>query len=551
MYWVGGQDLKSPLSYKFNNASNWMEQVTSGNRTFFKQAESAPGAGDDVWIGSGLGPTANAPLIYGGYSGGAGVGTWSGASGSQASGGTFNSSLNSVNIGFHLGSFASSSAKYPFPYVGGGFTGQVLYYLQTSLTADIYGASGGTGFGSVDSLSLSQAGDINSPNGGVRLKVQNNLTVSSPRGENGQWGDAVRLSMVKSFTKIGGTAASNQMGIVNTKVYAQNFPGKGTVTLAGGAFSNIEWNKIPTNENALYLTRGLVVGSAKINASNWWGDSSCLAGTIKVVSNQVTPTVAPYMGWYGGVSTPSANSLLSIGLTGILTGEAANDSSIMIDPPFFIPNGSTAQGWFLFSGFAKQITIRGYNDGATGDWYNVGAGSRGRGAGRWNLAFATDIPVTINKLNTDNTTVVAWDRGNYYNINIGTLAMGNKSVLDFNYAPNYDRWNIGSITGSIGGSGPSGSYGASGGVAVGGILFNDETSYVIMSPGVQVYKTNTELSGRLSIVNDGSTNKEMIGILDTGLVDGARYVEPPSLQSVDSLKNDVFDAGDYNPGFGQ
>jgi len=102
-YWVGNSDESNPDSYWFNKPSNWVEKVTESSRTFLRTAKTAPGIGDTVWIGSGLGPTAQTPLLYGGYSGDAFYGWWFGATANSATGGTFDSGLNTVNIGFSIG----------------------------------------------------------------------------------------------------------------------------------------------------------------------------------------------------------------------------------------------------------------------------------------------------------------------------------------------------------------------------------------------------------------------------------------------------------------
>ena len=166
--------------YCFNAPGNWLMQ----NGAAWIGTTATPGYGDIFYIGGGrlIGGQANftgytfakSPCLYGGYSGNVAFGTWSHISPSST-GTTFTTAADSAQLG---------SYGYPFPWIGGGISGDILRWcayrdgVSLENAATFYTAANSSGF--------------RNPSQNLKLKVWNRISAyndiylqPSPHDSNG------------------------------------------------------------------------------------------------------------------------------------------------------------------------------------------------------------------------------------------------------------------------------------------------------------------------------------------------------------------------------
>ena len=91
----------------------------------------------------------------------------------------------------------------------------------------------------------------------------------------------------------------------------------------------------------------------------------------------------------------------------------------------------------------------------------------------WRIEFFGDVNIT--SMNVEGTTIAAWrDLDATKQVSISRLTMAENSVLDLRYAPDFNNWYFGSLTGDT---------------VAGGINFADDTCNVLGSAGVRLYNT--------------------------------------------------------------
>ena len=255
------------LKYCWNAPGNWM--VWNGSFNRWEATQNIPSAWNDtahvgnaydVYVGSGRAgmalpgwTAAKNPLLYGGYSGGVGAGTWTlGATGTQGT--TWTSLLTGfyhlVGITNPSGSSLSYEMKvtpttyayrqlqdindYPFPYLGGGLTGDILNWCA---------ARDGLTAGDYTSAYMAMGG--RNPADGLRLKVQEETVIHDQRIPQATAGGTVSnpfvadIKFVEAYTQSG--TASNPLGMLVSKLGIYTFNGSG-VKITGGVWKAAQIN---------------------------------------------------------------------------------------------------------------------------------------------------------------------------------------------------------------------------------------------------------------------------------------------------------------------
>jgi len=256
------------LKYCWNAPGNWMVWDTTLRR--WTPTQNIPGAWNDAaHVGSGYDPyrgnslssftelpgwtAAKNPLLYGGYSGGVGAGTWTlGATGTQ---GTTWTSL--ISRFYHLVGVTKASGsslsyemkvtpttdaykqlqdiyKYPFPYLGGGLTGDILNWCAAR-----------DGLTAADYISAYTAMGGRNPADGLRLKVLDTTVIHDQRIPQATAGGTLinpfvaNIKFVEAYTQ-GGTT-SNPLGTITSTLGIWTFNGSG-VKITGGVWKAAQIN---------------------------------------------------------------------------------------------------------------------------------------------------------------------------------------------------------------------------------------------------------------------------------------------------------------------
>lgn len=152
--------------YCFNAPGNWLVK-TSDNQLIGTTA--TPGYLDQFYIGGGLSlfgavnypgyTSAKSPCLYGGFSGNVAFGTWSHTS-TVSTGTTFTTAANNA----YLGSFG-----YPFPWLGGGISGDILRWCAYR---DGVSLAGATAF-----YTAANSSGFREPSENLKLKVLSTLNL--------------------------------------------------------------------------------------------------------------------------------------------------------------------------------------------------------------------------------------------------------------------------------------------------------------------------------------------------------------------------------------
>jgi hypothetical protein len=156
--------------YCFNAPGNWLIK-TNDNQLIGTTA--TPAYGDMFFIGGGVslfgavnypGYTfAKSPCLYGGFSGNVALGTWSHTS-TVSTGTTFTTAANDA----YLGSFG-----YPFPWLGGGISGDILRWCAYR---DGVSLAGATAF-----YTAANSSGFRNPSQNLKLKIGGNINIYNDR----------------------------------------------------------------------------------------------------------------------------------------------------------------------------------------------------------------------------------------------------------------------------------------------------------------------------------------------------------------------------------
>ncbi len=525
-YWQGSTGAAGIARYDWNYGPNW--KVANWGKPYSQWATSAtaPGASDIAYVGDIF--TARSPVLFGGYSGGVAGSTsttlWLNAQ--QTTGTTFNSSLNSIYVKMLTPKSTTGTNYYPYPWFGGGITGDIYNWAVNVDGLDSATITGSTGARADLGLTLKVAYSATVYTTG---QIDRNYSVGGSDGNGFPNYSVVNLNFVPSKNyNNGGTAA------VQTYFYAgggntwQNAAtskevGLGNITINGGAFQSISLDNGVSGASGAAIkpftvnmtntvAAGAVVHNGDINA-----DKSCTFGTFTVRSGS-NPYYLP-IEWadrdsargYDGrqinlaatFNTTSANTLL---------GWATSATS----SPF-------VSGVYLYDQYAIPSAIDGYDyiptiflgnpsDGATFTAQTVAVFNEvapystttsGNAQRPWRIEFFGDANIT--SMSTEGTTIAAWkDLDPSKQINIVKLTMAEQSVLDLNYASGFDNWFFGSVTGDT---------------VVGGINFVDGSCQVLGSAGVRLYNTRVINNFDYRAGKPVAVSYELLDVSPAGLLD--------------------------------
>ena len=492
LHWQGaisGTGHTSVAAYDFNVASNWKVQRYGTAVSNWSTSLTAPVPGDFISIGESV--VARTPLLFGGYTGTMAAGGW-GPNGVGATGTTFTSSLSFVNIQL-------KPAFYPFPYLGGGISGDIYNYLFSDKMTNGAGLTNESTLGSALDIARSQAG--------LKLKVSASINIihtgriDPAIASGGTASDGypnysvVDIDFVQSRTQQTGVTA----GLCYTHLYMAEATtaaddGLGNVIINDGSFNEVKVFRV-NNANGTStgkahsvtlnntVAKTIVTPNCDFNVA-----TDSIVGTL-TVNEGYLPYYAKSMKdlvvdnreitFLGKANTSLANSALgyvntaSTSATGAFVSgiylnkqyAALNDGHYDYIPTVVIssPQGATAT--------APNVTIENIQILAAGP---SGAPSNLSTLRRWNVLFNGNATVTT--VGNDGGLVSAYPdiRGDA-TVTIGQLQMANNAVLDLTLAPDFNGWYFGSLSGNN--------------IVLGGINFLDDTSTVIGSAGVRLYNT--------------------------------------------------------------
>ena len=499
-YWQGSTAGAGIARYDWNYGPNWKIQKTPLPYTQWATSLTAPGVNDTVNVGTLF--VARSALLFGGYSGGVAGSTsttlWLNAQ--QTTGTTFNSSLNSFSATLVTPRSTTGTNYYPFPWLGGGITGDIYNWAVNVEGLDSASITGTTGARAELGLTLKVAYGTYLQTTG---RINRNYDVGGVDGSNYPNYSVVDLKMItsKNFNN-GGTAACISTLNVNafnpSNAAKSSEVGLGNITIDGGSFQGISLdngvgltNAAGASATVAKAYKATLTNVVALNANVHNGDinvdKSCTFGTF-TVRGGANPyylrlseeTKEGSMG-YNGQQINLAGTFNSTSASNLLGWAPGTTSSPFVSGVFlydqfttvptndnydYIPTilmGSPDAG----ATFTAQ-TVAVFNEVAP--YSNTTSGNAQR---PWRVEFFGDANIT--SMSVEGTTIAAWqDLDASKQINISRLTMAEQSVLDLTYAPHFDNWYFGSLTGDT---------------VAGGINFNDDTCTVIGSAGVRLYNT--------------------------------------------------------------
>lgn len=497
LYWQGATAGAGIKRFDFSTPSNWRVRRYGFPTVLWPTSATAPGNNDVVKFGVGF--TAQSPCLYGGYSGGVAFGQWRNAisNATYGLGGTGTTQQTSLlQADLYL-----NTSYYPFPYFGGGITGDIYNYCVNILSLDATQITGVTAVYANNGLTLKTRSYVN-------LSTTGRLSSSYDVGGNDGNGypnyTVANLNFVQSKAEsFGATASTSTVLQIGANVisfglqetfYDSSVVGFGDVTINNGAFRAIDVNDgisgvaglsaAPARASKIYFN-GVTSGTISTYNCDLQVDQNCTVGSFTVKT---------------GVNPYYASERVS-GLDGreiMLAGKFNYDSvvsTVGIIPGITVGNPFTS-GVFLYDQFTHRpgnsnydyeptILISTPQDGVTFTAQNLlsftellpYSGATGNSQRPWVIEFFGDA--TVGSMSVEGTRV----RANRQTpptkqFNITNLNLAEASILDLKYAPNSDNWFFGAISGS----------GASASIQ-GGINFRDDTSRILGSNGIRLYNT--------------------------------------------------------------
>ena len=494
LHWQGaisGTGHTSVAAYDFNVASNWKVQRYGTAVSNWSTSLTAPVPGD--WISIGESVVARTPLLFGGYTGTMAAGGW-GPNGVGATGTTFTSSLQFVNIQLQ-------PAFYPFPYLGGGISGDIYNYLFSDKMTNGAGLTNESTLGSALDIARSQAGLKLKVSASINIIHTGRIDTAYASGATNADGypnySVVDIDFVQSRTQQTGVTA----GLCYTHLYMAEATtaaddGLGNVIINDGSFNSLMNARAMNNSgtstgkaSSVTLNNTVVKSIVTPNCDfNVAADST--VGTLTVIEG--------YLPYYAKSKKDLAVDNREITFLGKANTTLANSTLGFINTASTSATGSFVSGIYLNKQYAAvndghydyiPTVVVGSPEGATAtstpatieNIQIVAAGASGSPSNlstlrRWNVLFNGNATVTT--VANDGGLVSAYeDIRNDATVTIGELQMRNNAVLDLTQAPNFNGWYFGTTT-----TGNSVSV-------LGGINFLDETSTVIGSAGVRLYNT--------------------------------------------------------------
>lgn len=480
--WVGNTGTNQSI-FDWNTASNWAIRLLNNGIATYVTATFAPGPFDEVWIGSPMqynanyvestAPTALSPLLYGGFSGSVAGGTWANAR--QPYGHTFNSACTTtwIKVTNEYGEsphFEIIRRQYPFNYVGGGLTGQILEWVLQN-----------TGVTTVN---------ISDPRT-QSLKIKTDNLSCVIRGVPEIAGDTlgyspiiINLNCIKNLSQLGGGTGSDAgtsgptIPIVKSQ-FNSNW-NNGTIIINGGVFDKMNiWGRrtdfYPNPKPGITILKNVIFNQAFVSHQLKTIFEGCTGNYVRLYDNYTGVGSSPIDYWVIGSglhfnSSLNSNYVLNeLYPNGGVTGELTPTDNVIRLDPVPIPYGDVSQSYPVYLGDNAQLTRKYYG---LIDASNVGTTPY---SDKYNIIFVG--PLTLNSIKCSRHTISTNMNSNYskHSINIGALYLNQDASLNFSESPNFDFWYFG-LTAENGG-------------ISGGIIFEDEMSKIIGSAGVRLFNT--------------------------------------------------------------
>jgi len=526
LIWQGSEAAYGVNRFNFNDPNNWRSVLWTGVELYYLSTLTGPGPLDQLYIGrllNGAGLTALSPCLFGGFSGSVAGGSWPGTN-TSTTGSTFNSGIVSLHAELQ-------GSLYPFPYFGGGLTGETYSYCINALGHN--------------SQELSEPSSANKDK--LTLKVKNWATIATTGrvdsnyelgGFNDKHGypnySVVNLHFVQDREAVWRPSVSTSLSLISAGISGLSSQGSGDVVITNGGFKSMNfWNNNQTTELPPFSTHqgstaaisqsmqkalppralnatliGVTASSIVTDNCALTIDQTCNIGTL-TVRNSANPsfytpsqrvqiagsadeqllnesvgnneTLPPQIVLQGTYDSVLANNYL-----GLTTGSTSSAfaSGVFLEAQYALVTGNPRYD------YTPRIQVERYDSAIDSTISAVNFRTKndipasispyaayGLKAKPWIVEFNGNANIT--NMVTENTTIRAnkLTPPNKY-LNIATLTLAEQSTLDMPFAPNFNNWFFGAASGS----------GASAQV-IGGVNFSDKTSRVYGDVGVRFYNT--------------------------------------------------------------
>jgi len=500
-YWQGSTAAAGVERYDWNYGPNWKIAVWNKPYTQWATSATAPGPNDIATVGEYF--VARSPILYGGYSGGVAGHTasalWLNAQ--QTTGTTFNSSLNSLSIRMSTPKSTTGTNYYPYPWLGGGITGDIynwavnVHSLNAASLTGVVGerANLGLTLKISSNASIYTTGQINrnfsvggtDASGYPNYSVVNLKFVQSKNYNNG--GTAATQSTLFIGAGNGGysplSAGGSEVGLGNVTINGGGFQSIGIDNGVSGSISGLSGAPIrPFKVNLI----NVVANNAAVHNGDINVDKSCTFGTFTVKGganpyyffNDESKIPVGYNGEQINLAG-TYNSTSSANLLGWAPPSAT--SSPFVSGVYLYDQYTTVPGNYNYD-YIPTILLGNPDAGVTFTAQTVAVfnevspystNTSGNAQRPWRIEFFGDA--NIISMSTEGTTIAAWAQLDpSKQLNISRLILAERSVLDLQYAKQFDNWYFGSLTGDT---------------VAGGINFADDTCLVMGSAGVRLYNT--------------------------------------------------------------
>jgi hypothetical protein len=500
-YWQGSTAAAGIARYDWNYGPNWKVANWSKPYTQWATSATAPGINDSAYVGEYF--VARSPILYGGYSGGVAGHTtstlWLNAQ--QTTGTTFNSSLNTFSAKLATPKSTTGTSYYPYPWLGGGITGDVYNWAINVNSLSAASLTGVTGERANLGLTLKTSGNVLILTTG---QINRNYSVGGTDASGYPNYTVVNLNGVPSKNyNNGGTAACITSLLIGGETYMYPPPaptwevGLGNITINSGAFNSISIDNgvsgsvsglsgAPARPFKVNLTN-VVANNVAVHNGDINVDKSCTFGTFTVkgganpyylAMDEYTKVPIGYNGRQINLAG-TYNSTSAANLLGWAPPSAT--SSPFVSGVYLYDQFTTVPGNYDYD-YTPTILLSNPSDGATFTAQTLAVfnevspysmNTSGNAQRPWRIEFFGDANIT--SMSTEGTTIAAWAQLDpSKQLNISRLTLAERSVLDLQYAKQFDNWYFGSITGNT---------------VAGGINFADDTCEVLGSAGVRLYNT--------------------------------------------------------------
>jgi hypothetical protein len=496
LYWQGSTAGAGVNRFNFNYGPNWKVWRPASTATWLTSA-TGPVANDTVYVGEVF--VARSPILYGGASGSVALTSWS----TGVTGTTFNSSINSFSANLvqqgGLTPGSNNTNWYPFPYLGGGITGDIYIYCANVLNLDVSELAGATATRAEAGLKLKVKDQVTIKTTG---QVDENYNVGGQDGNGYPNYSVVDINFIpsKGYNN-GGTAASNtNLYLQGGQLWEGRRPsstvGLGNVTIRGGLF---RFGSVDAGLSGAGLSGTTprpyrvdliqtAIGTFNTHNGDINCDPSCTFGTFSVRSGS-----NPYYNVNERAYGLDGNEIIVAGTFN------SNTVNSLLGWDALSASGPFNSGIFLYDQYTSLPGVEGYDyepnilvsnpeDGVTLSanvfqvFTEVGPYStttNGNAQRPWNVMFFGSANIT--SMSVEGAKIKAWQKlPTDKSISITNLQMSENSQLDLVYGSQFDNWYFGSLTGtSITGAN----------TVIGGINFADDTCTIKGSAGVRLYNT--------------------------------------------------------------